>query len=226
MVLCNRLRQTLACSQRPAYGGPPATAWIAQQGPMGCCGSTIDSTGTAIAHCDSQRRQAGAPAHVAYSSSSLARQQAERQDSPASGSYVHLGLQQERINHDGSLTTAYNIRRANQLPHATTQTNSRKTAAAETAGRPSSDSQQQQQEVQRPPGVPAAAPAAPPMSQQQLSNLVDLIQSHRRVLVVTGAGCSTESNIPDYRGPTGAYTTGFTPMTHQQFVAKKENRAR
>lgn len=28
--------------------------------------------------------------------------------------------------------------------------------------------------------------------------------------------CSTESNIPDYRGPKGAYTTGFKPMTHQQ----------
>lgn len=33
---------------------------------------------------------------------------------------------------------------------------------------------------------------------------------------MTGAGCSTESNIPDYRGPNGAYSTGFKPMTHQQ----------
>ncbi|WIA09476.1 hypothetical protein OEZ85_008877 [Tetradesmus obliquus] len=30
----------------------------------------------------------------------------------------------------------------------------------------------------------------------------------------------------DYRGPGGAYTTGFTPMTHQQFMAKPENRSR
>ncbi len=38
----------------------------------------------------------------------------------------------------------------------------------------------------------------------------------RRLLVLTGAGCSTESAVPDYRGPQGAYNTGFKPMTHQQ----------
>ncbi len=43
-----------------------------------------------------------------------------------------------------------------------------------------------------------------------------LTQDSGRVVVVTGAGCSTESNIPDYRGPNGAYNTGFKPMTHQQ----------
>ncbi len=42
----------------------------------------------------------------------------------------------------------------------------------------------------------------------------------------SGAGVSTESNIPDYRGPGGAYTTGFKPMTHQQFMSGPENRAR
>ena len=42
------------------------------------------------------------------------------------------------------------------------------------------------------------------------------VQDSTRVVVVTGAGCSTESNIPDYRGPNGAYNTGFKPMTHQQ----------
>jgi NAD-dependent SIR2 family protein deacetylase len=33
-----------------------------------------------------------------------------------------------------------------------------------------------------------------------------------------GAGVSTESDIPDYRSPTGAYSTGFKPMTHQEFM--------
>ena len=34
--------------------------------------------------------------------------------------------------------------------------------------------------------------------------------------MLTGAGCSTESSVPDYRGPQGAYSTGFKPITHQQ----------
>ncbi len=41
----------------------------------------------------------------------------------------------------------------------------------------------------------------------------------RQLLVLTGAGVSTESAVPDYRGPQGAYRTGFKPMTHQQVTA-------
>jgi len=37
------------------------------------------------------------------------------------------------------------------------------------------------------------------------------------VLVLSGAGLSTESGIPDYRGPTGGMRRG-TPMTYQTFV--------
>ena len=48
------------------------------------------------------------------------------------------------------------------------------------------------------------------------TDIDSLLQDSGRVVVVTGAGCSTESNIPDYRGPNGAYNTGFKPMTHQQ----------
>ena len=47
----------------------------------------------------------------------------------------------------------------------------------------------------------------------------------RNVAVLTGAGCSTESNIPDYRGPGGAYSSGFKPMTHQQVGHKHWNQA-
>lgn len=39
-----------------------------------------------------------------------------------------------------------------------------------------------------------------------------------RVLVLTGAGISTESGIPDYRGPTGALRR-HTPMSFQSFVS-------
>jgi hypothetical protein len=60
------------------------------------------------------------------------------------------------------------------------------------------------------------APACGPVSTADLEKLITFVHDHNNVLVITGAGCSTESNIPDYRGPRGAYTSGFKPMTHQQ----------
>ncbi len=36
--------------------------------------------------------------------------------------------------------------------------------------------------------------------------LEDYIVRSRRMLVFTGAGISTESGIPDYRGPNGVWT--------------------
>ncbi len=46
------------------------------------------------------------------------------------------------------------------------------------------------------------------------------------VLVLTGAGCSTASGIPDYRGPDGAFTRGHKPMTYQQFLRDPQGRRR
>jgi NAD-dependent SIR2 family protein deacetylase len=45
------------------------------------------------------------------------------------------------------------------------------------------------------------------------------------VVVLSGAGLSTESGIPDYRGPTGAMRR-HAPMTYQAFVGSAEARRR
>lgn len=56
--------------------------------------------------------------------------------------------------------------------------------------------------------------------------LVGLRDRHegRPALVLTGAGISTESGIPDYRGPDG--NRRVTPMSHQEFTATSAARQR
>lgn len=72
--------------------------------------------------------------------------------------------------------------------------------------------------------VPAApipaAPTAPPLD--SLEAVADLLRG-RRLAVLTGAGVSTDSGIPDYRGP-GARPR--TPMTGPQFLASADARRR
>lgn len=52
---------------------------------------------------------------------------------------------------------------------------------------------------------------------EPIAELVDLV-SDGGVVVLSGAGISTESGIPDYRGATGAALRRHAPMTHQAFV--------
>ena len=54
--------------------------------------------------------------------------------------------------------------------------------------------------------------------------LCDLLRD-RAIAVLAGAGCSTESGIPDYRGPEGALRTR-KPMQYQEFVRSGASRAR
>lgn len=58
-----------------------------------------------------------------------------------------------------------------------------------------------------------------------LDALLDLVR-RRRVVVLAGAGCSTESGIPDYRGPEAALRPPRKPVQYQDFVRSEAARAR
>ena len=49
------------------------------------------------------------------------------------------------------------------------------------------------------------------------SSLKSFIDRHRRLFVLTGAGCSTSSGIPDYRDGDGQWKR-MPPVTYQAFM--------
>ncbi|WP_158807825.1 NAD-dependent protein deacetylase [Beijerinckia sp. L45] len=57
------------------------------------------------------------------------------------------------------------------------------------------------------------------------TSLSDFIDRHRRLFVLTGAGCSTESGIPDYRDAEGNWKRA-QPMTYQAFMRNHDARQR
>ncbi len=59
-------------------------------------------------------------------------------------------------------------------------------------------------------------------AQQQLR---DFIEGHRRLFVLTGAGCSTDSGIPDYRDDQGGWKRP-PPVTYQAFMSAQATRQR
>lgn len=62
--------------------------------------------------------------------------------------------------------------------------------------------------------------------EDNLSILKEFIHSRHRLVSLTGAGVSTRSGIPDYRGPQGSYTRGHKPMDHFEFITKEASRKR
>lgn len=62
------------------------------------------------------------------------------------------------------------------------------------------------------------------MEYSLLAELVQLVRD-RRVVALTGAGCSTESGIPDYRGPDRPPRTR-PPIQHREFVDQSDARRR
>ncbi|XP_020573676.1 NAD-dependent protein deacylase SRT2 isoform X2 [Phalaenopsis equestris] len=69
-------------------------------------------------------------------------------------------------------------------------------------------------------------PDSKPPDMKDLNRLYQFFDRSRKLMVLTGAGLSTESGIPDYRSPNGAYSSGFKPITHQEFVRSSHARRR
>jgi NAD-dependent SIR2 family protein deacetylase len=67
-----------------------------------------------------------------------------------------------------------------------------------------------------------------PEDSQRMSNyasLEDFVDRHRRLFILTGAGCSTRSGIPDYRDAEGQWKRP-QPVTYQAFMGEEKTRQR
>ncbi|KAM4808081.1 NAD-dependent protein lipoamidase sirtuin-4, mitochondrial [Rhinophrynus dorsalis] len=71
-------------------------------------------------------------------------------------------------------------------------------------------------------------PVCPPTNPQHVEQLQDFVSRSQRLFVMTGAGISTESGIPDYRSEgVGLYSrTDRRPIQHSEFVKSEAARQR
>jgi NAD+-dependent protein deacetylase sirtuin 4 len=81
------------------------------------------------------------------------------------------------------------------------------------------------QSPERPPN-PQTILSTPEDLQEQVDKLYQWWLDKKRVICLTGAGISTESGIPDYRGHTGSYHNGHKPMIHDHFMKSAMARQR
>jgi len=63
------------------------------------------------------------------------------------------------------------------------------------------------------------------LSPAVITELPQFIAGHRRLFVVTGAGCSTDSGIPDYRDSDGQWKR-TPPVSYQAFMGEEATRRR
>eukprot|EP01114_Cavostelium_apophysatum_P024011 TRINITY_DN9253_c0_g1_i1.p1 TRINITY_DN9253_c0_g1~~TRINITY_DN9253_c0_g1_i1.p1 ORF type:complete len:330 (-),score=27.73 TRINITY_DN9253_c0_g1_i1:259-1248(-) len=64
------------------------------------------------------------------------------------------------------------------------------------------------------------------LGQNEWRNLIGFVKSKKKLVVLTGAGISTESGIPDYRSPNGSYSKGHKPITYNEFINNTTARKR
>ena len=72
---------------------------------------------------------------------------------------------------------------------------------------------------------PLASPRNPGAAAGVVDELATAWRAARTVVVLTGAGMSTASGIPDFRSPGGRWST-YRPVTIQEFRASEDDRAR
>ncbi|KAL6112064.1 sirt4 [Pungitius sinensis] len=79
-----------------------------------------------------------------------------------------------------------------------------------------------------PAGVVSVVPACSSADRRSLERLQDFVSRASRLFVLSGAGLSTESGIPDYRSEgVGLYArTDRRPMQHAEFVRSAKSRQR
>ena len=63
--------------------------------------------------------------------------------------------------------------------------------------------------------------SADAIEKEKLEALVSMLQSARRMAILTGAGISTESGIPDFRAPGGIWTR-LPPISFQNYLASAD----